>query len=289
MTTEEQLFSEIKNTLKSYDEAGLIDEITLRNWLKKEIKTFGNDVMVLSDDLIKVEGGKAKLPDDFWTLKEAWKYTPTHYRVVKGSEENARKDSYFRNKVDKNCLTCCEDNCSSKSTFKEEVTFKNNIVDIYYNYPQLLRIREGFRRNAISKDCINLPNKVTKREKNTINILGDTIQTEFNSGSIYLIYRAIPTQDGEVVIPETQHGSLYKYLLSFLTMKALEGLWLNNDDPNLGNKISYLYNQSENYRSRASTELKASVLKPSTWKTLKRTNRISHRKYSKLIPSQNFQ
>lgn len=289
MTTEEEIFAEVKNALKSYDEAGLIDELTLRMWLKSEIKSFGNNVMVLTDDIIEVKNGKAKLPDDFWALKEAWKYRPSHFRVESGSLEDLEKFDYWRSRVKQNGFVSCNDNkCDNKHTVKEEVHFKNAYASIYYGQPTILRMTAGFNKKATTKDCINLPSRVRRQDKNEINILGDTLQTEFPNGFVYIIYRAFPTENGKVIIPETQHDSLYKYLLSFLKLKALEEIWINNDDPNLGNKISYFYAQVEDYRSRASTELKAGIMSPAAWKTLKNTNRRRYYKYDALIPKQNF-
>lgn len=289
MTTEKQIFAEVKNALKSYDESGLIDEITLRMWLRSEIKSFGTNVMVLTDDIIEVKNGKAKLPDDFWALKEAWKYKPSHFRLNSGSLEDLEKFDYWRTRVIQHGFVNDNDGtCNNECTIKEEVHFKGNYANVYYGSPTLLRLTTGFNKKATTKDCINLPGYVKRQDKNEINILGNTLQTEFRSGFIYIVYRAIPTEDGEIIIPETQHDALYKYLLSFLKLKAMEELWLNNDDPNLGNKISYLYQQSEDYRSRAHTELKAGAISPSSWKTLRNTNRRRHMKYEHMLPKQNF-
>lgn len=289
MTTEQELFSEIKNTLKSYDESNLIDEITLRMWLKSEIKSFGTNVMVMTDDIIEVKGGKAVLPDDFWRLKEAWKYKPSFFKIDSGSLEDLEKNSYWKTRVTQNgFVNGDKQSCDTSHTVKEEVHFNDAYASLHYGSPTILRLTRGFNSKAVIKDCLNLPSRVKKKEKNEINIVGNTLQTEFTSGFIYLVYQALPMEEGKVIIPETQHDALYKYLLTFLKLKVFEEIWLNNDDPNLGNKISYLYAQSEDYRSRADSELKAGILNPSSWKTVRNTNRQRHRKYERLIPKQNF-
>lgn len=286
MTTEQELFLEVKSSLKSYDEANLIDDITLRMWLRMELKSFGTNVMVLTDDIVEVDGGKAKLPEDFWRLKEAWKYTPSHFRLNSGSIEELERHRHWNHRVNNNHFSDCEE--KKDCCIEEKIEYKGSNASLFYSQPTILRLTRGFNSKATTKDCINLPNYVKKKEKNEINIIGNTIQTEFYKGFIYIVYIALPTEQGELIIPSTQHDDLYKYLLTFLKLKVLEEMWLNNDDPNLGNKISYLYARSEDYRSRAATEMKAGILNPASWKTIRNTNRRRHSKYDNLIPKQNF-
>tara|TARA_R110002020_G_scaffold37283_1_gene112744 strand:- start:1313 stop:1453 length:141 start_codon:yes stop_codon:yes gene_type:complete len=41
MTKKKQIIAEIKNKLKVYDQQGLLDDISINNWIKENIKEFG--------------------------------------------------------------------------------------------------------------------------------------------------------------------------------------------------------------------------------------------------------
>jgi hypothetical protein len=278
MTTEENVYAEVKNTFKSYDEAGLIDPISLRTWLHREIKRFGNNLMVDTDDVLQVKKGVATLPRDFWSLREVWKYELSHYCM---EEENPRVLSA----ANASYLSNCACDCSKTTNVSNTVTYKEQEIKIYYNSPQILRIAPGFNRRAIHKDCVNLPSRVQKRDNNTVRLNGRTLHTEFSEGFLYVIYKAMPMDDeGNIILPETQHDRLRVYLEYFLKKKLVEEWLMNNDDPNLINKLQYLRQESDNAFELAMTELKATVLDPSVWKTLRNENRRRHRKFENLIP-----
>ena len=284
MTTEQNIYAEVKNTFKSYDEAGLIDPISLRTWLHGEIKRFGNNLMTDTDDIIEVKRGKATLPKDFWSMKEIWKYELSHY-CMEDDNPRALKAAGKDYLVD----ATCDCNTDVGNCVKEELYYKEKEIKIYYSRPQLLRIAPGFDRRAVDKDCINLPSRVQKRNKNNVRLQNNTLSTEFSEGFLYIIYRAMPMDDeGNLIIPETQHDRLRIYLEYHLKRKLVEEWLFNNDDPNLINKLQYLKQEENDSFELAMTEAKAGVLDPAVWKTLLNRNRRRHRRFERLMPKFNF-
>lgn len=284
MTTEKEIYAEVRNAFKSYDEAGLIDPIDLRTWLHGEIKRFGTNITVETDDIIEVKNGKATLPKDFWTLKEVWKYELSHYcmeedspRIIKASG----KDHLLS--VDCNC------NENSGNYTTERVYYKESEILVYYNNPQLLRLAPGFNRRAVTKDCINLPHRIQKRDKNQVRLLNQTLHTEFPNGFLYIIYRALPMdEEGNIIIPETQHDRLRIFLEYHLKRKLIESWLFNNDDPNLINKLQYIKAEENEALELAMTESKAGILDPSVWKSLRNRNRALHRRFEVIAPRLTF-
>jgi len=283
MTTEENIYAEVKNTFKSYDEAGLIDPISLRTWLRSEIKRFGNNLMYDTDDIIEVINGKATLPKDFWSLKQVWKYELSHYCA----EDDSPKVLRAAGKED---LIHSECDCSKDGQYlKEDLYYKEKEIKIFYSSPQILRIAKGFNRNAVDKDCINLPNRVQKRNKNNVRLLNNILQTEFSNGYVYIIYKALPMdEDGNILIPETQHDRLRIYLEYHLKKKLVEEWVLNNDDPNLSNKLQYLIREESDAFELAMSELKADVMNPRVWKSIRNRQRRRHRRFENLMPKLTF-
>jgi hypothetical protein len=289
MTTESEIFAEVKNTYKSYDSEGLIDDISLRRWMRNELKRFGNNIMIYSDDIVKVMNGKGKLPEDFWHLQYAERYEPSHYECSSEAKDILQNSHFWKLTVeqDKKFVNGNLVQTETQKFLKEEYYFHDVSATLYYNNPRPLKLTKGFNSKAIAKDCANLPHKLKQKKCNEINILGDYIQTDFREGFIYIKYKALPmTEDGELYVPETQHNRLEEYILYFLKWKVAEDLLLNNDDSHMASKVQYLATLTQDAFMLASTELKFSTLDPKrTWKDIQQLNRREHRKYEILYPN----
>ena len=79
MITLGNIISDIKSDLKSYDESGLIDDISLSLHLLNELKGFGGNLMETYPKIIEIRNGKAFLPDNFFALVKAVKTEPIGY------------------------------------------------------------------------------------------------------------------------------------------------------------------------------------------------------------------
>lgn len=286
--TETQVIAEIKNTFKSYDSEGLIDEITVRNLLKSELKRFGNNIMVYTDDIIKVENGIGELPKDFWALKYAERYYASHYECDEESRDLLQNSHFWKMTVERDDKFVDGKIVEVKTTktVSEDIYFRDATAKLFYSNPTPLFLTKGYNRKAVDKDCINLPNRLKRGKYNEINIVGNYIQANFSKGYIYIKYKAIPTnEDGEIYIPETQHDRLREYILYFLKWKVAEGLYLNDDDPNLVNKIQYLAQMANEAFGLAMTETKMSTLTKRTWADIKKINNREHRKITAMFPN----
>ena len=113
-----------------------------------------------------------------------------------------------------------------------------------------------------------------------INILGDYIQTNFNSGFIYIQYQGLPTEEGtdDLIIPEVTGNYVYEYVTAELKKKIYENLWTNGDDENVQNKLMYWKQESADKFSNAMTAAKFEGMGGKWWKELaanhKRRNSI---------------
>lgn len=286
--TETQVIAEVKNTFKSFDAEGLIDEITIRNLLKSELKRFGNNVMVYSDDIVKVKGGKGELPKDFWALQYAERYRPSHYECSE-KDRNILQDSHFWKMTVERDDKFVDGEIVETKTVKsvsEDIYFKDATARLVYSNPTPLYLMRGFNRKAITKDCKNLPPKNRTGRYDEINILGNYIQTNFKDGYIYIKYKALPTdENGDIYIPDTQHDRLKEYILYYIKWKVAEQLYLNDDEPNLVNKIQYLAQMSNEAFGLAMTEVKMSTLPKRTWKDIKKLNQKESRAVTAMFPN----
>lgn len=244
-----QLIAEIETSLKNYSEAGLIDYRSLNFWLDNSLKLFGNNLMQLTEEVIAVENGQADLPKTFYNLHLAAK-----------------------------CDEVKQEEC--ESSLLPYVQVRD------YTNHKLLRLTKGIKRELCATSCINkslhkIPN--IHHCPFEMNIINDKkAHFNFKQGFVYIQYYGMPTdEDGDLFIPDIT--PLIKYLITHCQRKIVESLLLNDDDPNVINKLNYLKQEEREQFSLAMTAVKFSAL--GSWdEKLKAKNRKEMMKYESLFP-----
>ena len=258
--TLEQLLSEVRNRLKTYDEAGLIDEISIANWMKECIKEFTGSVMSENTTTLIVERGRAKLPDNYWALKAAVKCEQEGYTEVPATKQAQRRISYlewtdigdYYNYLEGSPCKESGDTRYITETLFFEAPKKS--YQFYYNQLKLLKLKNHI--NSIRCDA-NCPN-ITAQSDFEISIDGSSnyIHTNFNDGFIWLYYQGLPSdENGNLIIPELGRDKLKEYVLYTCLAKTLESLWLQEDEPNAVNKLSYLTQKANEYYYAAKQDI----------------------------------
>jgi hypothetical protein len=143
----------------------------------------------------------------------------------------------------------------SYKTVEEKVFYKDRVTNVRYKEPVLLRLTKGFKKEFCAPGCKNMQQRLTASANYEINILGNILQTNFKNGHIYMQYNALPTdEDGDIYIPDVR--SLQEYLMYYAKRKILEGLWINDDDVNLINKLQYIAAKEKETFGLAMTQVK---------------------------------
>jgi hypothetical protein len=255
----DQLIAQVRADLSKLSDAGLLDETSMYRDIHLGLKRFGNDIMILQETVIEVKGGKAELPEGFFSLYAAYLCEPLGYTHKKVDEAHDLQSSHFYREriVESNRWNECEACCDDKSTniIRENLYFKSNIVEFTYNNPTLLRLGKTFKKNQCHSKCRN---KFVKDNPNEIVIIGNTLQANFSEGSIYFMYYGLPTdEDGNIDIPHTPNGHLETYLEYYLKRRIIEGLLLNSDAPaGLPQMLTYVKQEEQVALRNASNELK---------------------------------
>lgn len=284
-----EFIAELTSDLKQYDESNLIDFRSVNLWIKSGLKRFGNNIMTPTEYVLKVEGGKAQLPDNFWKLDLAVKCDPMGYSIESGDIKKIITDFTFKTRVEQNV----EWNNSIQShigkdykQITEKVYINSNIVNYHYNNPILLKLTKGIKKESCTGSCMNLKTQLTHSSPWEINILNNILQSNFNKGYIYMQYSGLPTdEDGELVIPETQHDHLFNYLMYHCKSKIMENLMGNGDEPNLINMYKIYTAKEREYFSLAMTEVKFEGLSHDWDKKMKNKMRLTTMKYENLFPN----
>jgi hypothetical protein len=269
MITIPNIIADIKSELKSYSEAGLIDEISLELHLINELKRFGGNVMDVYPLLLEVKNSQTQLPKNFFSLYKALRVYPVGYSC---EEENTIEELNFGStffRVRKEASTTWN-NLSNRfipgeyTEVTEKVYIQNRNVNVHYGHQTHLELVQGFDKSKIDPKCENLR---IKQSPYKISIINNTLQTNFPTGFIYIWYQGLrETEDGrDIVLPEDPNARLYQFLFYSGQAKVFEMLWKNDDEPNAVTKLQYLKEETRKARIEASSQATMSSVTGTNW------------------------
>ena len=72
-TSPEEIFSIIREELKSYYDTGAIDSLMFSTYLNKCLNKLGRGTYPILEDFLYIENFEARLPDNFYAVREAWR------------------------------------------------------------------------------------------------------------------------------------------------------------------------------------------------------------------------
>lgn len=285
--TEDELIAEITSGgFSKYEESGLIDYISLRRWIKSELKRFGNNLMVRSEGIVHIENYRAKLPFNFWQLQLAVKCDKMGY--TKEDTDDVLQNSLFYKERIEGVQEW--DNMSDSYTAKdfkyvrEDYVFKGAKATFHYGNPQFLKLAKGFKRELCTSDCTNLRKGLGLENPKEINIIGDYINANFKEGVVYFMYRGLPTDgDGKLIIPKTQHDRLQEYLLYYCRARILEEVYAGGDG-DVERQLSYYERKAQVNFMLAMTEVKMEALGKDWTRKLRNKQRAQTLKYDSMLP-----
>lgn len=281
-----ELIAEITTDLRSYDDAGLIDYRSINRWIKNELSRFGANITEIKEEFIEVEGGKAQLPEDFYTLDLACKIDKESHYYNNDCQEIVESSQFWKQRLETTYVWDNQSNSHKQEDYKcieEKIVREDCSVTIRYTNPTLLKLVKGVKRDALSKHCRNF--KVQKSPYE-INISGNTLYFNFSKGVVYIQYDGLQTdEDGDIIIPEIR--SLEEYLIAYCRRKILEGLFYNDEDTNLMNKLQLAKQDERELYGLARTAIAFERLSKNWDKKIIQKNRRNTQKYENLFPNQN--
>ena len=285
----DQLIAEITSGgFQQYEEAGLIDHISLRTWIKNELKRFGGNLTQRSEALLHVKNSRVKLPENFWQLYLAIECHIETYE--KNDPEKILQNSFFFRERVEGIQEWDNGNESYDNTtykyLREDFYFNKAHATFYYSNPTLLRLVKGFNKSLCNSECANIRAMVVNSNSNEINIKGDYLYANFVEGTIYLQFDGLGVdEDGQLLIPTTQHNRLQEYLIYYCRKRILEDLIMGDDDTSKVNMLSYYARESQMAFGLAMTEIKFEAL-GKDWKTrVRNKQRAQTLKYDLMLPA----
>ena len=71
----EPIYSTVKEELKSYFDTGAVDDLLFPTYLDKALQKLGRSSYIISEEILHIEDFQARLPDNFFAVREAWMAT----------------------------------------------------------------------------------------------------------------------------------------------------------------------------------------------------------------------
>ena len=209
--------------------------------------------MQKKETVIKVENYRANLPKDFGKLNLAvWcQATSVEY----SGEKDRLLDFYYYSDLIKTnpqigapieCSTECE---RENRIIEKFYVHKGTEMRVHYTNPRYVKIGRNTERSMCTNDCLA---RGVKDSEYSINIKGQTLYANFESGSLYLEYYALPAdEDGVPIIPHTENGYLEEYIEYLLKTKLLEDAMMAKDATNLQGMFQYVIGKERELKTLA--------------------------------------
>lgn len=276
--TRKQLTAEILTNVRKYDDLGLVDYRTINLTIKNELIKFGSNIMEPRQTFLYVQGGKVNLPEGFYKLKSLFKTNAKVSDTSAQIDDTWREDSYITRVVE----TDYEWDNTSQSHYKkaykeirEERLIKGSRIYITHNLVEAVALVKGISKDYLANDCIN--KKVNNLYGSCVSINNSVLTTNFNEGTLFITYESLPEEDGELIIPD--YPNLIDYLISKVTAKILESIWVNDESESVAQKTQYFNSKAQQLYISATTEVKFQNMSSNVDKKMRNKNSRDLRKY----------
>lgn len=231
------IFSDVKIMLGSYDAAGLISDPDLYRWSREYISNLGTYALKSESVVLFVENHKVTLPENFSHVDAVYlcgideECQRATYKGYYGNPVTyTLKDWYSSTCVDK-CDVCYDNNeYYVTRTFYKEFEVGQKKVDL--KYP--LKVNKKLTLAKCTDTCVNTCQPCGPE---SFDIIGNTLHTSFEDGSILVVYKGLPMdEDG---YPEIIDEPIITAALeAFLIYKCFQKIFYNGDG-DVQNRMTY--------------------------------------------------
>jgi len=214
----DQLYAKIKEELKSYFDTGIIDDLLFPIYTDYILRKFGRTTYKLMQIPLTIENYQAKLPDDFFAVREAWGCT----NIVSNPIQDTRVEySQITTRVTP-LLDRCED-CIEKDV---KVTFKTT-GEFVMSYTYSVLLQPG-NINAIGHCASDSPN-IYAQTNSTFDIRDGKFIVTFPKGVVHMVYYLIEKDENDNQLIPDQIEFL-DCLEHYIKYKCFEQIFNNTTD-----------------------------------------------------------
>ncbi len=247
----EPVYSTVKEEFKSYFDTGAVDDLLFPTYLDKCLRKLGRSSYVISEQLLYIEDFEARLPDNFFAVREAWLCTsiPGYpYQTANSFYSQAASQTTIQvSPVISGGAPCtnleCTTGCPSCMPELIQAVYKTNQqVAVEYHRQYLLKPGNISVQAHCTLDCANFGSSAA----DSFDIRDNKFVTNFRNGVVHLIFYSTAYDGiGNQLIPDNYR--VREFVEAFIKYKMMETLTNQTNDET--------YNQLErkmmNYKQMA--------------------------------------
>lgn len=221
----ESLYARIREELRSYFDAGVVDDLLFPIWTDDCLRKLGRSSYKIENALLFMENFEARLPPDFVAPREVWMTSSILSPIY-------RKPGAFYQQIttvlDKpfdacnpavNCDPCNPDILVVNTKTNTEITHPIRLK--YLLKPGNIHVHDKFRHGLHDgMGCLNFSSTC----EDTFDIRDNKLITNFRHGDVFLIYYSSQSDNnGYQLIPE--NFRVQDYIRAYLRQKVFEQLF----------------------------------------------------------------
>lgn len=278
-TSPEIVYSTVKEELKSYFDTGAIDDLMFPTYTDKCLRKLGRSSYVISEQMLHIEDFQARLPDNFFAVREAWlcaEIPQYPYRSANSFySQAASQDTIQVSPVTSGGVPCtnlaCTTGCPEcmpeliQAVYKTNNEVTRSYQDAYLLKPGNISARNncdvGYNDNWEFYGHAGAPLGSSTPGSSSIDsfdIRDNKFVTNFRNGVVRLLFYATEYDDlGNQMIPDNYR--IREYIEAFIKFKMFETLTNQTNDETfqqLQQKLVYYKQQSEEAFIMADIEIK---------------------------------
>jgi len=276
-TSPEVIYATVKEELKSYFDTGAIDDLMFPTYLDKCLRKLGRSSYVITEQPLEIEDFQARLPDNFYAVREAWMCTeiPQYpYQTANSFYSQAASETTIQvSPIISNgtpCTSNCPpDNCTCMPELIQAVYKTNHQTTRSYKRAYLLKPGNISARNHCDVEYTNAwrftatnpaLNEFTpgSASYDSFDIRDNKFVTNFRNGIVHLIFYANEYDgSGNQLMPD--NFRVREYIEAFIKYKVFETLSNQINDETfeqINRKLGYYKQLSEEAFIMAMIEIK---------------------------------
>jgi len=268
----EPVYATVKEELKSYFDTGAVDDLLFPTFLDKALQKLGRTTYVISSEVLTVSDFEARLPDNFYAVREAWLCTdlPLHPYQDASSfySQSALATTIQVSPITTDCVPdpnpCCGNIDCNGDCMPEliQTVYKTN-GEIARRFRREYLLKPG--NISVQRQCdleytgvwrnTNLPESSSL---DSFDIRDNKFVTNFRNGYVQLLFYAEEYDEiGNQLIPDNYR--IREYIEAFIKFKVFEMLTNQTNDETfnqLQQKLQYHKQAYEEAFIMASIEVK---------------------------------
>ncbi len=289
----EPVYSTVKEELKSYFDTGAVDDLLFPTYLDKCLKKLGKSSYVIAETALEIEDFEARLPDNFYAVREAWMCTEIPllpYRSANSFYSQASSATTIQiAPVTYGGVPCtnleCTTGCPECMPEIIQAVYKTN-TQATRSYKQAYLLKPG--NISVKENCdVNYTSNLQEYGQNANVPFGSAIDsfdirdnkfvTNFRSGIVHLIMYATDYDTlGNQLIPDNYR--IREYVEHFIKYKVFEMLTNQTNDETfnqLQQKLMYYKSLADEAYIMAEMEVKKQTAEQKQNRIKKQLNKFN--------------